>query len=65
MAFDFIFSFDVFEHIPDYRAAFRECLRCLKPGGELVFTVPFSHSSERNIVRAEVNADGNVVHHAA
>lgn len=61
--FDFILSFDVFEHIPDYAAAFGECLRCLKRGGALVFTVPFSHGSERNIVRAEVGADGNVVHH--
>lgn len=62
-AFDFILSFDVFEHIPDYRAAYRECLRCLKPGGALVFSVPFSHGSEQNIVRAEVNSDGSIVHH--
>lgn len=62
-AFDFILSFDVFEHVPDYRAAFRECLRCLKPRGALVFSVPFSHGSEQNIVRAEVAPDGTIVHH--
>lgn len=28
--FDFVLSFDVFEHIPDYRKAFRECRRVLK-----------------------------------
>lgn len=62
-AFDFILSFDVFEHIPEYRTAFSECLRCLKPHGTLVFSVPFSLGSERNIVRAEMGADGRVVHH--
>jgi SAM-dependent methyltransferase len=62
-AFQFILSFDVFEHIPDYRAAFAECLRCLEPGGHIVFSVPFSHDSRNNIVRAEIAGDGTVVHH--
>lgn len=61
-SFDFILSFDVFEHIPDYRAAFKECLRCLKPGGALVFSVPFNLGSEQDIIRAEVTRDGTVVH---
>ncbi len=61
-AFDAILSFDVFEHIPDYEQAIRECLRCLKPGGALFFTVPFDHQSEQHIVRAELNADGEVNH---
>jgi glycosyltransferase involved in cell wall biosynthesis/SAM-dependent methyltransferase len=61
-AFDFILSFDVFEHIPDYHQAFRECLRCLKPGGILYFSVPFAKGSAKNIVRARVLPDGEVRH---
>jgi SAM-dependent methyltransferase len=33
--FDFILSFDVLEHIPNYRNALLECYRSLKPGGSL------------------------------
>jgi glycosyltransferase involved in cell wall biosynthesis/SAM-dependent methyltransferase len=61
-AFDFILSFDVFEHIPDYLQAFRECLRCLKPGGILYFSVPFAKGSAKNIVRARILPDGEVSH---
>ncbi|HQI82360.1 MAG TPA: tetratricopeptide repeat protein, partial [Deltaproteobacteria bacterium] len=61
-AFDFVLSFDVFEHIPDYLQAFRECLRCLRPGGILFFSVPFAKRSMENIVRARVLPGGEVSH---
>src|SRR5262249_16930858 len=35
--FDFIYSFDVFEHLPDPPAVFRAARRVLKPGG-VIFT---------------------------
>ena len=35
-SFDFILSFDVLEHIPDYKVALAEIVRCLKPGGRLM-----------------------------
>jgi SAM-dependent methyltransferase len=32
---------EVFEHLPELEIVMRECLRVLKPGGLLFFTVPF------------------------
>jgi hypothetical protein len=60
--FDFVLCFDVFEHIPDYRKAFRECRRVLKKGGILFFTVPFNPHSAENIIRAEISPDGTLNH---
>lgn len=61
-SFDCILSFDVLEHIPNYRQALRECFRCLKEGGVFLFSVPFACHSERNIVRALLTADGRIEH---
>ncbi|MBI5589576.1 MAG: class I SAM-dependent methyltransferase [Deltaproteobacteria bacterium] len=61
-AFDFVLSFDVFEHIPNYRKAFSECRRVLKKGGVLFFTIPFDLHSARNIIRAEILPDGTTNH---
>lgn len=59
---DFNLSFDVFEHIPNYLVAFEECLRVLKPGGSLLFTVPFDKGSYKNLVRARVGGEGRIEH---
>ena len=59
---DCVLTFDVFEHVPDYRKALRECFRVLAPGGTLMFTVPFDPASERTIVRAVVQPDGTTRH---
>ena len=61
-SFDAILSFDVFEHIPDYLQAFHECLRCLKKDGNFFFSVPFNENARRNIVRAEIDANGEIKH---
>lgn len=60
--FDYILSFDVFEHIPEYKLAFAECLRCLKQSGVLLFTVPFNKFAEHNLQRAVIDKSGNIQH---
>ena len=60
--FDYILSFDVFEHIPDYKKALSECCRCLKPGGILYFSVPFVKTAANNIVRACLSDVGEAIH---
>ena len=35
MSFDHIGTFDVLEHVPDYRLALKNLFRCLRPGGML------------------------------
>ena len=60
--FDFILSFDVFEHVPDYAAAFAESYRCLAPGGTLLFTAPFNRGSDVTVQRATVSSSGEIQH---
>jgi len=58
---DIVLSFDVLEHVPDYRTALREFHRVLDSGGQLVLSVPFSHQHE-TLVRATVDKNGNIKH---
>ena len=60
--FDYILSFDVLEHIPNYLQAFKECFRVLKPKGKLIWSVPFNINSPSNIIRATVDDEGNITH---
>jgi SAM-dependent methyltransferase len=60
--FDVVLTFDVLEHVPDYRRALREIRRVLKPGGRLLASIPFSPGSEANVARARVGEDGVVEH---
>lgn len=62
---DYYLSLDCFEHIPDFMSGFAEAYRILKPGGMMLWTVPFASQSHKNIIRATVAADGAIVHHAA
>jgi len=59
---DHILSFDCFEHFPDYQRAFKECHRILKPGGKMLWSVPFNRNSEQNIIRAQRKSDGSIKH---
>lgn len=57
-----ILTFDVLEHVPDYRAAVREFARTLMPGGLLLLTAPFHFQGASTIVRARLRADGQIEH---
>ena len=57
-----ICTFDVMEHVPDYRKAIAECVRCLRPGGNILVTVPFNLNSEATRIRARVLSDGSIEH---
>ncbi len=61
-AFDALLSFDVLEHIPHFGSALSQCFRCLKPGGTLLFSVPFRFDLRYNVVRASAESDGTVKH---
>lgn len=60
-SFDVVVSLDVLEHVPDYMAAFRECARVLRPGGKMMWSVPFVPNSATNLVRAKIE-NGEVIH---
>ena len=59
---DFILSFDVIEHIPDYYSALRECCRVLDDDGGLLISVPFYLASKVNKLRARLGSDGQIEH---
>lgn len=60
---DAIYHGDVLEHIPDMSKGLKECYRVLKPGGELIFTVPFYSDRDDTIIRAEIIDGKRVDHH--
>jgi SAM-dependent methyltransferase len=55
-------SFDVLEHVPEYRHALQEIARVLKPGGKLLATFPFLELDQDTVTRAVVNADRTITH---
>lgn len=60
---DHILTFDVLEHVPNYKAALFEFSRCLTDGGTLLISAPFLPKSEESLRRASVNKKGDVTHH--
>jgi GT2 family glycosyltransferase/SAM-dependent methyltransferase len=61
-SFDHVLSFDVLEHIPNYGAALVEFHRVLRPGGSMLLSVPFLPDAAETLVRAQVDARGDIVH---
>jgi O-antigen biosynthesis protein len=58
---DLVLSCDVLEHVNEPRAALGELFRVLRPGGRLLFTVPFASHLEKNVRRARL-AGGAIEH---
>jgi hypothetical protein len=61
-SFDAVISLDVFEHVPEFGRALAECRRVLRPGGSLLFSVPFLPERKENLVRAVVDENGETQH---
>jgi hypothetical protein len=61
--FAFLMCNHVLEHIPDDRAALRECARVLVPGGLAVFTMPGDYHQQRTQVLDEPDANGHLRHY--
>ncbi len=53
-SFDIVITQDVFEHVPNAEAGFKEIHRVLKPGGYHIFTVPFDRRLACSVARARV-----------
>lgn len=60
-SFDCLLSFEVLEHVPDFRVALREARRVLRDGGRFYFTVPFIPTIHDHLIRARIE-EGKVVH---
>lgn len=61
-SFDLVITSDIMEHVYDYRKAFAEVLRVLKPGGIHVFSIP-NNWPLPDATEARVEVEGGVEHH--
>jgi glycosyltransferase involved in cell wall biosynthesis/SAM-dependent methyltransferase len=55
---DLVLSCDVLEHVNEPQAALAEIFRVLRPGGRLLFTVPFVPRYDKNVRRARLAGSG-------
>ena len=56
-----VVSNDVFEHVPDIDRSLVECVRVLRPGGSLFFSIPFHETLDETVQRAALTG-GEVEH---
>lgn len=61
-SFDVLVSCEVFEHVPDIHAVLGEANRVLRPGGELVMTIPFMSGADKTVQRARLSEEGTLEH---
>lgn len=60
-SFEVFLSFEVLEHIPDYKKALNEARRVLCPGGRFYFTAPFVPVWKDTLIRARIE-NGKIYH---
>lgn len=58
--FDIVIASDVFEHIRRDVDAMREIHRVLRPGGDLILTVPYDHERAQTIQRVDTSGPSDV-----
>jgi len=61
-SFDVVCHNDVLEHIYNFTRALSEMKRVTRPGGAVVFGVPFFYDQEKTQVRGTEAADGSITH---
>lgn len=59
--FDVVIASDVFEHVRDDAAGYREIYRTLKPGGTLLLTVPYLHHQDSTVKRVDTSGEKDVL----
>ncbi|HUI11598.1 MAG TPA: methyltransferase domain-containing protein [Bacteroidota bacterium] len=59
--FDVVIASDVFEHVRDDEAGYREVFRTLKPGGTLILTVPYMHEQPATVRRVDTSGPTDVL----
>ncbi len=62
-SFDLIVSLDKIQLYPDFKSVLKQLHRALKPGGELIITVPFAIKKRKNILRASYRPFEEAIHH--
>ena len=60
-SFRSVVSLEVLEHVPDFKAALRECARVLMRGGKLLLTAPFTRGP-KHVIRARMRPDHTIEH---
>lgn len=60
-SFDMVVSEEVFEHVQNYRAGFREVWRVLRPGGAHIFTVPADPQQPKTLDRFRRGENGEMI----
>lgn len=58
--YDVILTSDVMEHVRRDEAAHKEILRCLKPSGKYIFTVPYVPAWRDTQVRVDTTGDADI-----
>lgn len=59
---EYILTFDVLEHVPDYHAAIREFFRCLRSRGKILISIPFALYCAETVTRARLGLNGDIAH---